>query len=653
MLPALPQILTFTLLSSLSALLSACGGGTTGTQQPKPVPVSTIGGIVTLPGAKAAAAQTRTLRPGEVLRMPGGQPWAMRGATPSTAQSGTVIPGEYLIVTRSGLSTQAVATTLSALAVPSVGTLALTQAVAAPAVGLALYRADRSLSAQQSTRVMGTLAAQPGVLSVSPNRRMEALATPNDTYYPLQWHYPAMNLPEAWNHTTGKAITVAVVDTGIIKHPDLAGQALPGMDFISDVTISGDGNGIDSDPTDPGGSEYHGSHVAGTIAAKTNNGAGVAGVDWGAKILPVRALNQNSGTLSDILMGTLWAAGEKVNGAPLNTNPARVINLSLGGAGECTPAEQQVFTLLKSKGIVTVVAAGNDNSDATEISPANCADVITVGAVGPDGRRAPYSNYGPRIDVMAPGGNSSLGVTVGTDTYPGGVLSTTYSDADRVYQYEFLDGTSMAAPHVAGAVALLLGQEPNLTPDQVLARLRATAAPLGSRCDIPGGCGAGLVDASALITGAIPLPAPTPVPTPTPTPPPTPAIVAALYVNAASQTEPFDYSLSTSAVLSMDSLTPSYTLKNLQAGAYLVAAWQDLNNDGQVNEGEPFGTYPDNVTVTTTPQDITGIDLTLQAYSVQAAALGSSGVFPAALLPSARKQDVLKSALEHLAGTVR
>ncbi|THF88066.1 subtilisin-like serine protease [Deinococcus sp. KSM4-11] len=617
----LPRRLTIPLLTILSALLGACDDGTTGGGTPQPVPVSTISGTVTLPGATSTALpHTRPLRPGEVLRASGGQPWAVQGAAHSTLQSGAVIPGEYLIVSRTGLSAQTVSATLSALAVPTVGTLRLARAAGAPTIGLSLYRADRRLSAVQSSRVLTTLAAQPGVISVSANRRMDALATPNDMYYPLQWHYPAINLPEAWNHTTGKAITVAVVDTGIITHPDLSGQVLPGMDFISDITQSGDGDGIDTDPTDPGGSEYHGSHVAGTIGARSNNGIGVAGVDWAAKILPVRVLNQNSGSLADILMGTLWAAGEKVDGAPMNPNPARVINLSLGGAGDCTAAEQQVFSQLKAKGVVTVVAAGNDNVDATTISPANCADVITVGAVGPDGRRAPYSNYGPRIDVMAPGGNSSLGVTVGADTYPGGVLSTTYDDATSTYQYEFLDGTSMASPHVAGAVALLLGQNPALTPAQVLARLKASAVPLGSRCDITDGCGAGLIDASALLTGVTP----TPVPTPTPTPPSRPPLVEALYMNLSNPAQPPDYRRSASIQLPLDSLAPGYVLKDLQAGSYLVRAWQDLNGDGKVNEGEPYAEYPNYITVTTTAQDITGIDLTLQAYSVQSAGLNGS-----------------------------
>ncbi|MBB5374785.1 serine protease [Deinococcus metalli] len=621
--------------AALSVLLAACDGGTGTTNPPPAVPRSTISGTVTLPGAEVAALPTtRALRPGEVLRDAYGQPWRVQSAAHASPQSGAAIPGEYVIVTRPGLSAQVLTTALSALVVPTVGRLDLARVGGAPAVGIWLYRAGRALDAAQSAQVLRTLAAQPGVVSVNPNRRLEPLATPNDTYYPAQWHYPAMNLPEAWNRTTGRAITVAVVDTGIVAHPDLAGQVLPGMDFISDPAQSGDGDGIDPDPTDPGPGEYHGTHVAGTVAARTNNGVGVAGVDWGAKLLPVRALNSAAGSLSDILMGVLWAAGETVDGVPVNPNPARVINLSVGGAGECTAAEQQVFTRLAARGIVTVVAAGNDNVDASTVSPGNCADVITVGAAGPDGRRAPYSNYGARIDVLAPGGNSSLGVTVGADTYPGGVLSTSFDDATRTSRYAFLDGTSMAAPHVSGAVALLLGQEPDLTAAQVRARLKATAAPLGSRCDVADGCGAGLVDARALLVGSPATPAPTP--TPTPAAPRVPPIVEALYIRTGTPTLEFDYARSTSVRLPVDTLTPPYTLSGLESGPYVVAAWQDLNGDGLVNEGEPYGAYPDPVTVTGTPRDLTEINLTLGAYSVQVADVKAPGALRDALETLAR-----------------
>lgn len=627
------------LLAVLTAVLAACdSGGTTDTapNPPNPDPpasVSSISGTVTLPGARTTALPvTRPLRSGEVLRDPQGQPWSVRGASRAAAHSGAVIPGEYLVLTRPGLSTQAMNASLSALEVPSVGTLGLIRAGGASALGLGLYRVNRVLSAAQSDRVQQELATRPGVLSVTPNRRMVPLRTPDDTYYPVQWHYPAMDLPEAWTVTTGTAVTVAVLDTGVAPHPDLIGQLLPGMDFIRDPAASGDGDGRDSDPTDAAGGDYHGTHVTGTVAARTNNGAGVAGVSWGARVVPVRVLGQDGGDLADVLMGALWAAGERVEGVSVNTHPARVINLSLGGEGACSVAEQQVFTRLKARGVVTVVAAGNDDVDASTISPANCADVITVGAVGPDGRRAPYSNHGPRIDVMAPGGNSSLVVTVGTRTYPGGVLSTSFDDVARKADYVFMDGTSMAAPHVAGAVALLLGHEPDLTPAQVLTRLRSTAAPLGSRCDISGGCGAGLVDAGALLRGVASSPPPTPVP---PAQPTTPPVVAALYLKPDNTP---DYALSRSTELPTDSLTPPYTLGDLVAGSYVVAAWQDLDADDQIDDGEPFGMYPDTVTLTSTGGDLTGIDVTLEAFSVQGASVSGQ---PA-------RREVVKRALETL-----
>lgn len=327
-----------------------------------------------------------------------------------------------------------------------------------------------------------------------------------DNFYSSQWHYfertGGIELPAAWDITTGNdSIVVAVVDTGMTNHPDLNDKIVPGADLISDIKIGNDGDARDNDPSDPGdwidsndscfqgfnnNSSWHGTHVAGTVAAKSDNGLGVAGVSWGAKILPVRVLGKCGGWLSDIAEGIRWAAGGRVTGVSDNQNPADVINLSLGGVGTCGPTMQEAIDFAVSRGAVVVVAAGNDqrNLDFTSYVPANCRNVITVGASNRNSFRAFYSNYGSFIDVMAPGGDFS-----------GNVFSTSNDGTNEPNRasYRGLNGTSMAAPHVAGVVALMKSVAPDLFPAQVKEILKTTTKFIN--CDREDGCGGGLIDA--------------------------------------------------------------------------------------------------------------------------------------------------------------
>jgi serine protease len=365
------------------------------------------------------------------------------------------------------------------------------------------------------------MARDPDVEYAEPDRIMLPLATPNDPMYSQQWHYyeakGGLNLPAAWDKSTGAGVNVAVIDTGYRPHADLAGQILPGYDFITSAAIAADGNGRDSDASDVGDSTYagqcggglpaqddssswHGTHVAGTIAARTNNGVGVAGVAYGAKILPVRVLGKCGGYTSDIADAMIWASGGAVTGAPANPNKARVLNLSLGGSGACDTTTQNAINSARSRGAVVVVAAGNSNVNAANASPANCAGVITVAAVGRSGGKASYSNYGTVVDVAAPGGDSG-----------GGILSTwnagTTTPAGDNYGY--MMGTSMATPHVAGVAALMLSKNPNLTPDEVEAKLKSSARAFPAACS---GCGTGIVDANAAVnavTATVAVAAPT------------------------------------------------------------------------------------------------------------------------------------------------
>jgi len=259
--------------------------------------------------------------------------------------------------------------------------------------------------------------------------------------------------------------------------------------------MANDGDGRDADASDPGDgcnsghSSWHGTHVSGTIAAAANNGLGIVGVAYDAKILPVRVLGCGGGYTSDLADGVMWAAGAPVAGAPSPAQAARVINMSLGGPGPCSTTLQTAISTARSLGAVVVVAAGNSNALTAGFSPANCAGVITVAANGKGGGKAPYSNYGPEVDVTAPGGNMAQG-----DVY--GILSTlntgTTSPGDDSYAY--YQGTSMAAPHASGAVALMLARDPSLTPDEVEVLLRSTTRAFAVACP---SCGTGIVDAGA------------------------------------------------------------------------------------------------------------------------------------------------------------
>lgn len=348
---------------------------------------------------------------------------------------------------------------------------------------------------------------------------------PNDPRWNDMWHLrytpgtaEGVNLVPAWDITTGSASTVvAVLDTGILAHNDLAGKVVAGYDFIHDPFVGNDGNGRDPDPSDPGDwilanecgyphpaqpSSWHGLHVAGTIGAATNNNLGIAGVNWHAKILPVRVLGKCGGYTSDIVDGMLWAAGLPVTGVPNNANPAKVLNLSLGGPGACSTTQQTAINQIVAAGSIIVVAAGNENQYVGNVNPANCNNVITVSATNRFGDRAFYSNYGDLVKVSAPGGETHVSASNGILS----TLDTGTTTPNNSHTYAYYQGTSMATPHVAGVASLIVGLRPDYTQAQVLAVLQNTARPFptGSSCNTAI-CGAGIVDAyralSSLNTG--------------------------------------------------------------------------------------------------------------------------------------------------------
>jgi len=364
-------------------------------------------------------------------------------------------------------------------------------------LGADVVRASQMLDRGEAIALMQQIAANPNVEYVEPDLLMQRAYTPNDTRYNEQWHYfqatGGANLPPAWDKATGAGVVVAVLDTGSTNHSDLNANTVAGYDMISDATIAGDGNGRDSDPTDVGDyyggnpSSWHGTHVAGTVAAVTNNAKGVAGVAFGAKVQHVRVLGRGGGYTSDIADGIIWASGGTVSGVPANPTPAEVINMSLGGSGACGTTTQNAINGAVSRGTTVVVAAGNSNANVSNFTPGNCNNVISVAATTNTGARASFSNYGTLIDISAPGAN--ILSTLNTGTQGPGTES-----------YAFYSGTSMAAPHVAGIVALMQSVATK-TPAEIESIIKSTARPLPGACS--GGCGAGIIDADAAVVAAM------------------------------------------------------------------------------------------------------------------------------------------------------
>ncbi|WP_018605091.1 S8 family serine peptidase [Uliginosibacterium gangwonense] len=413
-------------------------------------------------------------------------------------------------------------------------------------------RVDGISSSELATR----LAARADVEYAVPDERRYIRAVPSDPVYAQQWYLQstkasAINAQSAWDSTTGSSsVVVAVLDTGILpNHPDLTskltynGSTLYGYDFVSNAEVANDGDGRDADPSDPGDwvtttestttsgiffgctvtdSTWHGSMVAGIIGAASNNAQGVAGVAWGAKILPVRVMGKCGGYDSDILAGMLWAAGLSVSGVSTNIYPAKVINMSIGGTGTCNSAYTDVVKQVIVAGSTILAAAGNDAGSVGV--PANCPGVVAVSALNNTGSKAYYSDFGSAAGIAAPGGDCGSATTSATCEYPiystknSGTTSpqtdnySVASDAER--------GTSFATPLVAGVVALMRSANSSLTPALLVARLKASASAFptvtglqscsavasGTRVDCnctTSTCGAGMLNAANAVSAAL------------------------------------------------------------------------------------------------------------------------------------------------------
>jgi len=530
-------------------LLSACGAGagSSSIPTPPPGPAGTVEGAVTVDSGSASAASAPS------------RPAPPHTAGPARRPHSLPEPDRIVVGLRPGAQPQAL-----------------------QASGVRLLRASRSFAVfklqpgQSADAVIASLRSLPQVAWVARDAYAFRHSEPDDPLYGHQWHYPAIGLPQAWGVATGSPVIVAVVDTGVRPdHPDLQGLFVSGYDYL-------DG---DSDPTDPGcsadpGDWSHGTHVAGTVAALTNNRRGVAGVTWGGasavRIMPIRVLGELGGRcgvgyISDVADAIVWAV----------QNGARIVNLSLGGPDH--PALRDAVRYADSQGVTVVASAGNEPDSGVQY-PAAYPEAIAVAATDCRGQRAPYSAYGPQVFIAAPGGGAVNPSPCGTT--PDYVLSTSHNRTDG-NSYVWMAGTSMAAPHVSGVAALLFGRGWT-TPAAIRNRLQVTATdvPPDGRDDYTGW---GLVNAAAAVGAE----------------------------SAASRMVAFACSVSGNvrALSPAATVQPSgaFFIPSVPEGQIDVCVWQDTNGNRRLDQGDLWGrTGP--VTVQG-DQTTSGVQVVVRLYS--------------------------------------
>ncbi|HHJ16311.1 MAG TPA: hypothetical protein ENJ80_06395 [Gammaproteobacteria bacterium] len=405
-----------------------------------------------------------------------------------------------------------------------------------------VVRLPEAVTYRQAEQLAAQLAADPAVLAAQADKRvypdlipvdpgyLPGNVLPPDNVLSGQWNLSdidaGIRMQAGWDRETGSAgLVIAQLDTGIVTHRDIdPARVLPGYDFftgglsnlnteLDNDTILGDPVGRDPSPVDPGdvtvdnecepgsfgeNSSWHGLSVAGIMVAESDNQFDMAGIDFAARLLPLRVLGKCGGSISDVADAIRWAAGLTVTGVPVNPTPARVINLSLSGPGACSPEEQSAIDAALNAGAVVVVSAGNDGGSADNQSPANCSGVLTVGATLRDGSHAGYSNTGAAVTLSAPGG---LTQAFGD---PDGILvlsnnGATVQTTDTVIR---IAGSSFSTAQVSAVASLMFAVDSTLSAGQVREILRRTTYDFPDTSCTTATCGSGILDADAALAGA-------------------------------------------------------------------------------------------------------------------------------------------------------
>lgn len=372
---------------------------------------------------------------------------------------------------------------------------------------------DQPLSGLDLGATLEALRADPEVEFAEIDQRRYAQAIPADPLYSSQWYLQAdqpsaLNFTAAWDLTSGSPDTViAVLDTGVrFDHPDLGrngitpgGRLLSGRDFVSGESVNSfvsanDGDGWDADPSDPGdwvtaseaasgplarcdesSSSWHGTRVTGILGAITDNMEGIAGATWSARVLPVRVLGKCGGYDSDIIAAMRWAAGLSVPGTPVNPVPAKILNLSLGGSGNCTNSYRQAIADLTAAGALVVAAAGNEHGPVH--TPGNCPGALAVAGLRHVGTKVGYSSLGPEVGIAAPAGNC---VNLGPGQPCLFALPTTSNTGTTVpalSTYTSSIGTSFSVPMVSAVAGLMHAINSELSSSDIIARIKSGARP--------------------------------------------------------------------------------------------------------------------------------------------------------------------------------